>query len=208
MKKAISYFLFILGVYWILSGAVHICLSALGGDVGGGDADLHLISGIVNIILAIGAVKLGHYLKVARGARRGHYPSWLSHLQSASNRVMYATLPLLSLLSFAVLLEEGMREQIGATIAGFLLLAAGTYALLTTVHLAISEYKPWRERSKSFRMYWFLSGFWAIGVIVFVGLFEPYGYRSWNNHLHMLSVVLAPLALVGIAMYTYQRYMK
>ena len=143
-----------------------------------------------------------------------HYPQWLNHLRSTSGRLKYAFLPFLLLMSI-VLLENGTSalNYIRGTIVAFFVLTGGTYALLTATHLVAYEYKPWRERSKIFRLYIFLACCWSVGVVVYVALFDPYGYSNWSymradDYIHLFSVMLIPPTFVGIALYTYRKYIR
>ena len=155
-------------------------------------------------------------LRNANSTPRRRYPQWLSHLQSLTKRGMYATLPFIALLCFAVVSggDEAINDIIGhpgQVIAALLLLTSGTFAFLTAVHLVISEYKPWKQRSKPFRLYCFLFVCWVVGVSVIVALFDPFEYGSYmddDNYIHLLSLALVVPAFIGLAIYTYQRYVK
>src|ERR1019366_4075549 len=142
------------------------------------------------------------------------YPRWLNHLQFPSRRFKYASFPFLLLMAI-VLLKDGISalNYIRDIILSFFILTGGTYALLTTAYLVANEYKPWRERSKLFRLYIVLACCLSVGVVIFVTLLYPYGHDSWSymnadDYLHLLSVALIPPAFVGIVLYTYRKYVQ
>jgi hypothetical protein len=152
-------------------------------------------------------------LKQPASKQSKHYPWWLSHLRFPGKRFMYATLPFLLLLSIALLNNGSAVNNKGELISVFLVMTGGAYAFLTAAHLVAYEYKPWRERSKLFRLCIFLACCWLVGVIVFVMLFYPYGHDSWSymnadDYLHLFSVALIPPAFIGIALYTYRKYVQ
>lgn len=139
------------------------------------------------------------------------YPWWMNHLQSSSNRLKYAAFPFLLLMS--ILLIHGTPPYIKGVIVSFLVLTGGTYAFLTFAHLLVSEYKPWRERSKSFRLYCFMTGNWVVGIFVIVALFDPFNLGSWNymstnDYLHIFSAALVPPVFIGITMYLYRKFIS
>ncbi|MDB4173140.1 hypothetical protein N9748_00815 [bacterium] len=70
----------------------------------------------------------------------------------------------------------------------------------------------WRRRSKAFRAWVFGSFFWAVGVLLFVLLVEPYRFRygilSDHDLLHMFSVMIVPPIFFGAAWFGYKRFVK
>jgi len=75
----------------------------------------------------------------------------------------------------------------------------------------VKKWAPWRERSKLFRMFCFLSGCWTAVITAFTFMFRPeYLYREywgiqWGN---FISMILVPIILCGIMIHIYQRYVK
>jgi hypothetical protein len=52
------------------------------------------------------------------------------------------------------------------------------------VNLMIVEYRSWIIRRRLFRMFCFLSTFWALGTLFSIVLFVTYGFRScWSGSL-------------------------
>ena len=61
-------------------------------------------------------------------------------------------------------------------------------------------------------MFCFLSTFWALGRLFFVVLFDPYGFRSFDNggmeseqYFQNFGLTLVIPALIGAALYVDQR---
>lgn len=70
----------------------------------------------------------------------------------------------------------------------------------------------WRNKSGAFRKWVFLSFVWAVGVVFFVGIFDPFNNGAWtymddDEYLQMFTVMALPL-LVGILVYMYNKFVK
>jgi len=143
------------------------------------------------------------------------YPRWLSHLKFPSKRLKYATFPFWAFFIFIFFatqdsllsLFDDMWRHLGQVILMFLAFGATSYLILTIIHLSISEFKPWRERSKQFRIYCFASGCWILGALLSAPFIADYSYRFGSDDLiQLLSVLFAPPIFLGGAMYIYRKY--
>jgi len=147
----------------------------------------------------------------ARPERLAHYPMWLAHLSSPKMRALYSPLPALVFI-LTVAMVQGVRvvtSQPDAVFGSFAVLSPLVYLFLTAIHMAIVEYIPWRERSKTFRLYCFSSVCWMIAVPLIAALFGLYGGSMDDDELlHMTTVAVGIPVLTGIAIYVYQRFVK
>jgi len=90
-----------------------------------------------------------------------------------------------------------------------LIFSAVTFAILTVIHIAILEAKPWRSRSKVFRVWCFLSGCWIVGIPLMNMLSDDGLADLWSDRFnHMLLIMLLPPISIGLATYIYQKYVK
>lgn len=129
-------------------------------------------------------------------------------------RAVYSLLPFAATLMFLTITENS-QWVIGNTnviIGIFIVFTPATFLILSALHIAILEYEPWNRRSKLFRLFWVLSVFWVLGVLLFVVLFDPYGSRLSKmgnyDYMQVLSTMFVVPAFVGLAAYVYQRYIK
>ena len=90
---------------------------------------------------------------------------------------------------------------------------SGSTSTIENERCETTRFQPWRKRSKLFRLFWFAAGCWAVCVLVIVALFDPYNLGDWHymdisELLHMLSIMFVIPAIVGCAIYIYQRFVK
>ncbi|OGU18624.1 MAG: hypothetical protein A2X85_17450 [Geobacteraceae bacterium GWF2_54_21] len=140
------------------------------------------------------------------------YPKFLSHLRKNKNRLLYSAIPVIAFISFLITKNGNTRniiDDIFPIIGVFLLFSSILYVILTSIHIAIVEAKPWRNRSKVFRVWCFLSGCWIAGIPVIYMLSDE-GLSDWwsDRFNHMLLIMLLPPFLIGLATYIYQKYVK
>jgi len=66
----------------------------------------------------------------------------------------------------------------------------------------------WRRRSKAYRVWVFGSFSWAVGVLLYVLLVDPYGgrYMRDDDLFHMLSVMIIPPFFFGAVWFGYKRF--
>ena len=73
----------------------------------------------------------------------------------------------------------------------------------------------WRQKSKAFRLWVVISLIWAVGVVIFVGIFDPFnngwGY-IWSNmseeeFLKMLTVMVLPV-LARVLFLAYRKFVE
>lgn len=137
------------------------------------------------------------------------YPIWLTHLKKGSNRLKYSFVPFVFLVFLDVLENglsssfEGMASDIGQVLVACVALTAVTYALLSLVHIAILEAKPWRERSKAFRLWCFVSAYWILGVFAYM-LYG--GIANDDELIYLFLISFLPPLLIGSAKYFYDKY--
>ena len=70
----------------------------------------------------------------------------------------------------------------------------------------------WRMQSKQFRAWVFVSFVWALLVLIFVAVFDPFNAGSWGyideeGYLQMIVIMCIPLLAGGI-MFTYNKVVK
>ncbi|MEX1107689.1 MAG: hypothetical protein WEC00_02140, partial [Dongiaceae bacterium] len=71
----------------------------------------------------------------------------------------------------------------------------------------------WQRKSFSFRVWVFGTIFWILGVLILVGLLDPYGEGYWNfvsndDALHLVTVLTIPPAFLGVFWVCYKRFLK
>lgn len=139
------------------------------------------------------------------------YPKFVSHLQKRNLRLIYSFIPVIVFFTFIILngasidFVRDLFPIVGVT----LLFSFISFVILTVIHIAILEAKPWRSRSKVFRLWCFISGCWTIGIPV-IKMFSDDGFPDFgsDSFIYMLLVMTVPPALIGIATYIYQKYIK
>lgn len=109
---------------------------------------------------------------------------------------------------------DSVQRLIGLVIIGAG--AAGVTFAVVMVFRVVRNIAPinsvrWRSRSKAFRVWVFISIFWAIGVFLFVWLFDPYnlGSLSYMDHeefAHMVSSIVIPPLFFGGLWFGYRRF--
>lgn len=140
------------------------------------------------------------------------YPRFLSHLRKNKNRLIYSAISVIAFICF-LFINNGKssidKDDFFPIIGVFLLFSSILYAILTIVHIAILEAKPWRSRSKVFRVWCFFSGCWFVGIPV-INMFSDDGLPDWwsDRFFHMLLIMFLPPFLIGLATYIYQKYVK
>lgn len=71
----------------------------------------------------------------------------------------------------------------------------------------------WRRRSKEFRLWCFGSTAWATAVLLFVVGLDPFNNGSWDymdddEYFQMFFWMLVPPLFIGIARYSYEKWIK
>ena len=139
------------------------------------------------------------------------YPRFLSHLQKKKIRILYSFLPVIAFFSFIFLKGEHIDfiRDFFPIVGVTLLFSSISFVILTVIHIAILEAKPWRSRSKVFRLWCFFSGCWIVGIPV-MKMFSDDGFPDFgsDHFISMLIVMTVPPALIGIATYIYHKYVK
>lgn len=139
------------------------------------------------------------------------YPRFLSHLQKRNIRILYSFIPFIAFILFLILKGENIdfAGHFFPIIGVMIIFNFVTFAILTFTHIAILEAKPWRSRSKVFRVWCFFSGCWFVGIPV-IYMFSDDGLPDWgaDRFLHMLLIMFLPPVLIGLATYIYQKYVK
>ena len=147
---------------------------------------------------------------------------WLTHINSISKRVKYSLYagPILLFAILAVLagpseaidaIGNAMKNNFLQVIGASLAFSAGAFVFLTSLHLFVAEYKPWRQRSFQFRLFCFCCMSWVLGAFLFVVLLDPFGSGdlSYTINRHwpkILSICTVPPAFVGLMMYVYNKF--
>ncbi|HET7396853.1 MAG TPA: hypothetical protein VFK12_10495 [Gammaproteobacteria bacterium] len=70
----------------------------------------------------------------------------------------------------------------------------------------------WRRKSKAFRLWAFVSLIWAVGVVLFVAVFDPFHNGSWNymdddEFLEMFTVMALPV-FAGVLFRIYKKFVE
>ena len=89
------------------------------------------------------------------------------------------------------------------SLLAYLAVFTGIFCILLTT---IFEWKPWRKRSKLFRMFCFFSGCWIILVPLLNFLGVSHFRRRWPFGDEELAMMFAPVIFVGVALYIYKKY--
>ena len=78
--------------------------------------------------------------------------------------------------------------------------------------IAASFSRKWRGKSEAFRAWAFGSISWAVGMFLFVWLFDPYYTDGWAEYLpdflHLLGVMILPPLFLGAVWFGYKRFVK
>jgi hypothetical protein len=110
--------------------------------------------------------------------------------------------------------EDATLTLIGLIIIGTLVAAAIFVVFILFRYgrrsIAIAAIQ-WRSRSRGFRAWIFLSFFWAVGIFLFVSLFDPYSagsltYLSDENILHLVQVITLPPIFLGGLWFGFRRF--
>lgn len=151
------------------------------------------------------------------GPSQQNRPRHLSRLKSAKNRFWYSIIPAAMLmLSVLIFISDWhfleVEVYLGALVLT-LLLALGLFIVLSTVNLVAADFKPWRERSKLFRLYWFGVGSWFAFFSLVAAILDPFrygwvGYWEAEEAFHFFGLTILIPGLIGVLMYTYQRFVK
>lgn len=154
-------------------------------------------------------------------SKNENYPKFLCHLQTKKGRIFYAMLStLLIFLSFNGIDEsfELIHRYFFALIVVFLTGSFVAFGFLTIVDLFINKFISnwqnikdlWHNR-KDLRLLCFGSLYWAIGVFLYVAIFDPYHDGSWkymDDWGHMFSIMIAPPFFIISAIFIYLKYIK
>ena len=155
----------------------------------------------------------------SKNTSKGQLHKYLSHLGSIKKRFAYSLLPFLFLITMGIP-SRGLARQLdalwndkGEVLLVFVGVTAITFALLSALHAAVLEYKPWSDRSPSFRNVVFASGCWVVATLLYVVLLDPYEVGSWSymeseEYTHMLMSLLLPPAFLCAAIFIYEKYVK
>ena len=149
-------------------------------------------------------------------------PRLLKYLSTIKGRFVYSFLPFLLLLlaSFGDDVTELFRV-IQRDLVGFLAIAiawyVGAFVVFTLLHWVLrwgitKVSKYWSVR-RDLRLWVFVSGFWVIGVFLYVIIMDPYNSHVWkymhdDDYFHMFSVMLIPPLFIGSATHVYEKYVK
>lgn len=150
--------------------------------------------------------------------RKRKYPRFLKHLSTIKGRLLYSFLPFILLL-LALFADKGTRlfSQIQRDLDGFVAIAiawyVGSFIAFTLLHLAITKVSKYWSVRKDLRLWVFGSGFWIIGVFLYVAIIDPYNNGSWkymddDEYFHMFLVMLIPPLFIGVAKHVYEKYIK
>jgi len=164
-------------------------------------------------------VSLSRFIgQIEKENRKLKYPKFLKHLSTVKGRLLYSFLPfaLLLLASFA---DKGTRlfSKIQRDMDGFIAIAiawyAGAFIVFTLMHWAITKISKYWSVRKDLRLWVFGSGFWMVGVFLYVLIVDPYYNGSWkymddDEYLHMFLVMLIPPLFIGAAKHIYEKYIK
>lgn len=143
------------------------------------------------------------------------YPRYLRHLQTVKGRIFYAPLPFI-IFCLIISITSGPQNIIKNLVPTFILaiifsiLAFLFYSIINRIILKII---PNWSRRKDIRLFCFGSLYWAIGVLLYVTLLDPYNNGSWQymddeEWTHMFLTILSPPIFLGSAMYIYDKYIK
>ncbi|OOY36782.1 hypothetical protein BOV89_10660 [Solemya velum gill symbiont] len=131
----------------------------------------------------------------------------------------------LSFLSFLLLLMvmyvvhgTQLFSRINQDNVGFVFLAiawyAGSFLTFTFLHWVIANVlKYWGVR-KDLRLWFFGSGVWIVGVLLYVVIIDPYGiernleYLDDENYVQIFLVMFPLPLFLGTAMYIHEKYIK
>jgi hypothetical protein len=124
-----------------------------------------------------------------------------------------------TLLLLALFADKGTRlfSQIQRDLDGFIAIAiawyVGSFIAFTLLHLAITKISKYWSVRKDLRLWVFGSGFWMVGVFLYVLIVDPYNKGSWkymddDEYFHMFLVMLIPPLFVGAAKHVYEKYIK
>lgn len=150
--------------------------------------------------------------------RKLKYPKYLMHLSTIKGRLLYSFLPF-ALLLLALFADKGIRlfSEIQRDFDGFVAVAitwyVGAFIAFTLLHLAITKISKYWSVRKDLRLWVFGSGFWIVGVFLYVLIIDPYDNGSWkymddDEYFHMFLVMLIPPFFVGAAKHIYEKYIK
>lgn len=75
-----------------------------------------------------------------------------------------------------------------------------------------SEVSWWRRKSENFRRWLFVSAFWAVAVLLFVVIFDPFNNGDWrymddDEYVQMFTIMVIPF-LAGVLRYLYSKWVK
>lgn len=154
-------------------------------------------------------------------SKNENYPKILSHLQTKKGRFFYAMLLgiliMVSIMGIPIFIDS-MQRGFFEGIVVILILTSFGFGFLTIgdifINKLISNWKNikdlWHNR-KDLRLLCFGSLYWAIGVFLYVAIFDPYHDGSWkymDDWGHMFSIMIAPPFFIISAILIYQKYIK
>jgi len=147
-------------------------------------------------------------------SKKANYPKYLRHLQTVKGRILYAPVPFLVLAVFLggiTNFVSNIQRDFLEFIFVFLVSSIIAYCFYLLLHLAVTRIIPNWHKRKDLRFWSFGSLYWAIGVFLYVALFDPYNDGSWkymDDWGHMFFTMIAPPIFIGSAIYIYQKYIK
>jgi len=150
--------------------------------------------------------------------KKRKHPRFLKHLSTIKGRLAYSFLPFLLLL-LALFADKGTRlfSKIQRDLDGFLAFAiawyVGSFIVFTLLYWSITKVSKYWSVRKNLRLWFFGSGFWVVGVLLYVIIIDPYNNGSWrymddDEYFHMFLVMLIPPLFVGSAKHVYEKYIK
>jgi hypothetical protein len=150
--------------------------------------------------------------------KKRNTPKFLKHLSTIKGRLTYSFLPFLLLL-LALFADKGTRlfSNIQRDLDGFLAIAiawyVGSFIVFTLLYWGITKVSKYWSVRKDLRLWVFGSGFWIVGVFLYVIIVDPYNNGSWrymddDEYFHMFFVMLIPPIFIGSAKHVYEKYIK
>ncbi len=87
----------------------------------------------------------------------------------------------------------------------------GSFIAFTLLHLAIIKVSKYWSVRKDLRLWVFGSGFWVIGVFLYVVIVDPYAngslkYMDDDEYIHVFFVMFIPPLFIGAAKHVYEKY--
>jgi hypothetical protein len=141
-------------------------------------------------------------------------PKFLKHLSTIKGRLAYSSLPFMLLIMIVVAQKGigGFSDIVSdpvRLVVVFLFWNLLSFALLT---LLFKVSKSFSHR-KDVRLWVFGSGYWIVGVLLYVIIADPYNNGSWSymdrdEYFQMFLVMLAPPLFIGSAKHIYENYIK